>query len=314
MKNTDILSEVFETLRLTSDIYFKTDFRGEFAVEIPPERRRIRFHLVQGGDCWIRVPGTDPARLTEGDLAIVPYGMEQILSKTPHTHPVPLPDIMGALANGVLPHGTGSGSTRLICGYCRFDEDIDHPVLTSLPPLVLIRAADLGAEPWAATTLRLMSLEGNLGAQGMSGILSRLLEIVLIQSVRRLTPKTGRADAGFMAALADARLSRALNAMHSEPHRAWTVSGLARVAGMSRGRFAHLFTDIVGSPPIDYLTTWRLIKARALLANTGLDMAEIAQRCGYKSVPSFSRRFKLMFGVGPGSFRRSPEDRSVTPL
>jgi len=74
---------------------------------------------------------------------------------------------------------------------------------------------------------------------------------------------------------------------------------------MSRGGFSERFTRVVGSPPIEYLRRWRLIKARALLASSGLDMAEIAERCGYRSVPSFSRRFKTAFGVGPGRFRRS---------
>jgi len=155
------------------------------------------------------------------------------------------------------------------------------------------------------TTIRLLSLEGDLKGPGMTGILSRLLEIVFIQTVRRMTPVVSGEAGGFMAALADIRLSRALHAMHDKPHVAWTIKDLARLAGMSRGRFAHKFTRVVGTPPIDYLTTWRLMKARALLANSNLDMAEIAERCGYKSVPSFSRRFKKAFGVGPGNFRRS---------
>jgi len=77
---------------------------------------------------------------------------------------------------------------------------------------------------------------------------------------------------------------------------------------MSRTRFAARFAGEVGMPPMDYLTSWRLAKARRLLADTGLGMAEVAERCGYASVPSFSRRFKERFGVGPGAFRRSPGD------
>ncbi len=308
MDNPDILSEVFATLRLQSKLYFETDFRGDFSVRIPRERRHIRFHLLHQGECWVRVPGADPGRLNEGDLAIVPNGMEQIVSRRLDTQPVPLPRLIedGAFNDGVLAYGEGDGATRLLCGYCQFDEEIDHPVVASLPPLIVVRSADLGAEPWAMTTIRLLSLEGDLKGQGMTGILSRLLEIVFIQTVRRMTPVMSGETGGFMAALADARLSRALHAMHDDPHVAWTIKDLAQLAGMSRGRFAHKFKQVVGTPPIDYLTTWRLMKARALLANSNLDMAEIAQRCGYKSVPSFSRRFKKAFGVGPGNFRRSP--------
>ncbi len=309
MDNVDILSDVFTTLRLQSRLYFETDFRGDFAVQIPRERRLIRFHLLQRGMCWVQVPGAEPARLEEGDLAIVPDGTEQVLSKNPETPSVALSQVMqeGEFSGGVLAYGEGDGPTRLLCGFCQFDEAIDHPVIASLPALVVVRSADLGAEPWALTSIRLMALEGDLKGQGMTGILSRLLEIVFMQTVRRMTVAAGGADAGFMAALADTHMSRALHAMHAEPHIAWTVKDLAQTAGMSRGRFAQKFTRAIGVPPIDYLTTWRLMKARALLVNSGLDMAEIARRCGYKSVPSFSRRFKTAFGVGPGSYRRSPD-------
>lgn len=104
MDNPDVLSEVFATLRLQSKLYFETDFRGDFSVQIPQERRRIRFHLLRQGDCWVRVPGADPGRLSEGDLAIVPNGMQQILSRRLDTQPVPLSRLIeeGAFNDGVL--------------------------------------------------------------------------------------------------------------------------------------------------------------------------------------------------------------------
>lgn len=307
MGNTDILSEVFSTLRLQSNLYFEIDLRGEFSVQVPKERRRIRFHLVRQGDCWIRVPGCEPARLHQGDLAIVPNGTEQIISSALDTEPVALPTLIkaGGLKEGVLSHGENGDRVRLLCGYCQFDEAIDHPIVASLPPSIVLQPGELGTEPWTLTTIRLLSLESDLKGQGMAGILSRLLEIVFIQTVRRMAQADCAGAGGFMAALTDARISRVLHAMHGEPEVAWTVKGLAQVAGMSRGRFSHRFTQAVGTSPIDYLTTWRLMKARALLASSNLDMADIAERCGYRSVPSFSRRFKKSFGLGPGTFRRS---------
>jgi len=228
MDNSDILSEICAGLRLRSQLYFETEFRGNFSVEVPREQRRIRFHLVQQGEIWVRVPGADPVRLGEGDLAIVPNGVQQVLSRGPDTAPVQLSALIeaGALKGGVLAHGQGDGRARLLCGFCQFDEAIDHPVVAGLPPLLLVRAADLGAEPWAMAAIRLLSLEGDLKAQGMSGILSRLLEIVFIQTVRRMTAASGEAG-GFMAAFADARLSRALQAMHADPQTAWTIKDLA---------------------------------------------------------------------------------------
>ncbi|MEM7444383.1 MAG: AraC family transcriptional regulator [Pseudomonadota bacterium] len=305
MSNADILTEVFSTLRLDGDLYFPAILSGDVAVELPAEQRRIRFHLVRQGRCWIGLPGGEPAALSEGDMAIIPNGAAQIIAAAPGATPRPLPEILtnGALADGTLRYGEGDRRTSLLCGFCSFDEGIDHPLLATLPKLMVLRPGELGAEPWTIASLRLLALEADLAVQGTKGILGRLLEVIFIQAVRRLSASDER-PAGFIAALADTQLSRALEAMHQEPERAWTIGDLANQAGMSRARFAARFISVVGLPPIGYLTVWRLIKARGLLATSDLAMIDIAERCGYASVPSFSRRFARHFGVGPGAYRR----------
>ncbi len=311
MDNQDILSDVFSTLRIRSELYFRAELRGNFSIELPPKRRRIRFHMVRQGQCWMTMPGGEQTKLCEGETAIVPNGSGQVLSAELNAQPVPLSEILeaGALRQGVLRYGSGSRQTRLLCGFCQFDEAVDHPVLSNLPELLVIRPTDLGGEPWTAATLRLLSMEADLNEQGTAGILARLLEVLFIQAVRWMTQGLGESATGFIAALADAQLSRALQAIHREPHVAWKIRDLAKLAGMSRARFADRFAAVVGVPPIAYLTAWRLMMARALLVNTDLDMAEIASRCGYASVPSFSNRFTRSFNIGPGKFRRS--SRSV---
>ncbi len=325
MAANDVLSDVFATLRLHGGVYFRAELSGAWAIEIPAERRRIRFHLVRHGSCWAKVRADpDPRCLMEGDLAIIPNGAAQILSDRPGRKPVKLGDLVtgGAIdSSGVLSYGAGDGGpggndggddggrVRLLCGFCDFDEDVEHPVVTSLPALMVLSARDLGAEPWVAQTLRLMSLEADLAGQGMDGILGRLLEVVFIQLVRRLSATAAGAEQGYISALADPRLSKALLAIHGAPQRPWTIAELARSCGLSRAVFAEKFTTAVGLPPIRYLTNWRLMKARRLLRETDLGIDEIALRCGYKSLPSFTRRFKAAFKVGPGSFRRSLRPR-----
>lgn len=303
----DVLSEVFATLRLQSRLYFDTDLRGNFSIQVPSEKRRIRFHLVRQGHCWLQVRGKEAVELKENDLAIIPNGVEQIISKHPDLRPVLLSRLLqnGACKDGVLAYGTGDSVSRLLCGFCQFDEEIEHPVISSLPDLIVIRMADLGAQPWTSTAVRLLCLESDLKGQAMNGILTRMLEVIFMQTVRRMSQAPGNINNGFIAALCDRQLSRALYAMHDRPQAVWAISDLARLSGMSRGRFAEKFARMVGVPPIEYLTNWRLMKARTLLTNSSLDMAEIAHRCGYKSVPSFTRRFKQKFAVGPGHFRRS---------
>ncbi len=321
MAGIDVLSDVFATLRLHGGVYFRAELSGAWAIEVPAERRRIRFHLVRHGDCWVKVRAhQDPVLLTEGDLAIIPNGAAQILSDRPGRAPVQLGDIVegGAIdSSGVLNYGTGDGDedgdpggrVRLLCGFCDFDEDVEHPVVTSLPALIVLSVRDLGAEPWVTETLRLMSLEADLSGQGMDGILGRLLEVMFIQVVRRLSAAPAGTESGYISALADPRLSKALLAIHGAPQRPWTIAELAKSSGLSRAVFADKFTSAVGLPPIGYLTNWRLMKARRLLRETNLGIDEIALRCGYKSLPSFTRRFKAAFKVGPGSFRRSMHQR-----
>lgn len=308
MDKKDVISEVFSALRLRSALYFSAVLGRGAAVQVPQERRRIRFYLLLQGQCWLRMDGIEPVLLSEGDIALIPNGASQILSIEPDGRALPLEKVVegGALSEGVLKVGMGAARASLLCGFCQFDESADHPALAGLPPLVHLRVTDLGAEPWVAASLKLLALEAGLNAQGTTAILGRLIEIVVIQSARRLLSS---ADGnGFIAALADPSLSRALHAIHRLPERPWRVSDLAQQAGMSRARFADRFTETVGIPPMEYLTRWRLIKARTLLTDSNLSLEDIAEQCGYASLPSFTRRFKHRFGVGPGAFRRGHRD------
>ena len=210
---------------------------------------------------------------------------------------------------GVLTHGQGDGLVRLLCGFCAVDEDIDHPVLGDLPALIVLSPRDLGAEPWLAETLRMISLEAGLAGQGMDGILGRLLEVAFIQVVRRLGAQPAGAGTGYMSALAAPRQSKALTAIHAAPHHPWTIAELAVRSGLSRAVFAEKFTATVGLPPIAHLTNWRLMNARRLLRESDLGTDEIARRCGYQSSPSFTRRFKAVFQIGPGAYRRTAHRR-----
>jgi len=308
MNHQDVFSEVFSTLRLQSNLYFRAQFSGEFSIEIPREPRTVRFHLVREGECYLKVPGIQPVLIRKGDLALVPDGASQSLCSTADLKPVSLSKVLddNGIENGTLKYGKGAEQMSLLCGYCSFDEAVDHPILTELPALMVINPFELESEPSATMALELLSLEAEHEEPGMTGILSRMLEIIFIQSVRRITASQVGSQRGFIAALRDPKLSKALSIIHTKPEESWTINNLAQKAGMSRARFADRFTNIVGIPPISYLTKWRLMKSRSLLSTTNLKMEEIASRCGYASTSAFSRRFKEEFQVGPGAYRKAP--------
>lgn len=312
MNRNDALTDVFATLRLRGGPYFRAEIRGRFAIEIPEERRTIRFHLVRHGHCWLTHGGGDAVELVEGDMVIIPNGAAQVLSSKPGFSARRLEDVIadGGLIDGVLTYrGKGDCHASLLCGFCQFDEAIVHPLIEHLPNLIVLRADHLGNRPSVATTLHLLAMEADLDAHGMDGVLARLLEVIFIQATRELIASGNDQSNGYIEALADPRLSRAMLAIHDAPESDWTVAALAREAGMSRAHFAARFSETVKIPPFAYLTVWRLIKARAMLRDTGLATDEIARRCGYASLPSFSRRFKVQFGIGPGAYRRTCRER-----
>ncbi|MGE0153089.1 MAG: AraC family transcriptional regulator [Reyranellaceae bacterium] len=305
----DILSDVLSTLRLHSSLYFRAEFGGAWSARVPRDPRTVRFHLLLQGECWVEIPGSlAPTLLSAGDVVLIPHGAEQVLSDAAGRQPVDLPRILeavkfdgsGPLSVGVRP---GERFVRMICGFCRFDPGADHALLRALPAALLLRASETLGETWLADALRYMSYESHSDLPGAGAILDRLADIVLIQGVRALL-QSAAASTGFIAALRDRNLARALAAIHAAPERDWTVEALAREAGLSRSRFAELFSVRMGMPAARYLAEWRLQKARRLLSDTRLSVAEIAHRVGYESLPSFTRRFTRQFGVGPGRFRR----------
>ncbi|MEP3245276.1 MAG: AraC family transcriptional regulator [Sneathiella sp.] len=307
MDNIDILSDIFVSLKLTSYLSFHTSFQGDYAIELPAEKRDIRFHLVKEGVCWVKPDGEPAVRLTEGELVLIPDGLGQVLASDPQRSPLPLAQAMeqGRFENGIFHAGEEGRLTRLLCGFFRFDEGLDHPVLANLPKVIIIRPADFGAEPWLLSTLKIIIMESDLMGAGSAAVLPRLMEILFIQITRKLSLSEDVYSNGFIKALSDTHLSVALKLIHTQPEISWTLSRLAMEAGMSRARFSDRFTRQVGMPAIEYLTNWRLMKARLLLRHSAFDMAEIAGRCGYASVPSFSNRFKRAFGMGPGAYRHN---------
>lgn len=311
-KEPDLLTEVFSTLRLKGELYFRAELSGPFALEVPQDRQLIRFHLVCRGSCWVKTESMDqPVLLTAGSLAVIPHGVSQVLSSEPARPPMPLAALLDQNppdSASVLRFGRGEPETELLCGFCSFDDPGLHPVLAHLPPVILLKREDLDEEPWLKAAVQLMALEAGLAGQGMRGILTRALEIAFVQIVRRSS--WDREGNGYLAALKDAGLSQALFSMHARPEVRWTVDRLAREAGMSRARFAKTFAGAVGLTPLDYLTQWRLMKARQLLQTTALGMEEVAARCGYASLPSFSRRFHAVYGIRPGAFRAMRLGRS----
>jgi len=305
----DVLSDILGALRLQGTLYFSTEFRRPWGLRVPAFRRVARFHLVARGSCWVRViGGEEPVEIETGDLILIPRGAEHVLADTPDTPCRTVDEVVreaGFAGHGALVHGgddTG-GPTRLVCGHFAFDEGFDHPLLAHLPPALVVRWNDAVRDSPLEHAFRFIVREVQEGRPGHEAVISRLSEVLFVQVIRFWAAHTSPAS-GVLAALADPRLGGALAAIHGEPRTRWTLDTLGRRAAMGRTAFAERFRRVVGEPPLQYLTRWRIQRARRLLRESQLSIDQIAEQVGYESGASFARTFKKVVGEPPGAYRR----------
>ena len=154
------------------------------------------------------------------------------------------------------------------------------------------------------STLRLMAAEAGELRPGGEAVITRLADILVVQAIRSWLETDPAAQTGWLGALQDRQIGRAIALIHRDPARPWTVASLARELAMSRSAFAARFTELVGEPAMQYVTRWRMQLALASLRDEGATVGELASRLGYRSEAAFARAFKRVVGVPPGAVRR----------
>jgi AraC-like DNA-binding protein len=159
--------------------------------------------------------------------------------------------------------------------------------------------------------VRLVGDEASERRAGRDLVLTRLVEVLLIEALRA-TPGDD-APPGLLRGLADARLAPAIRQMHGQLARSWTVTLLARTAGLSRSAFFERFTGTVGLPPMEYLLAWRMAVAKDLLRRKDLGLGHVAERVGYGSASTFSTAFSRYVGRPPGRYARESRREAVSP-
>jgi len=258
------------------------------------------FCTVLEGSCRLHVDGQDPVTLQAGDFVLLPATPGFVLSGFEPVKPELIdPQVAQAQADEIR-HGTPDGDpdVRLLGGYFIFDSPDAGLLVQLLPPLVHMRGADR-----LSTLTRLVGEEARENRPGRDLVLSRLVEVLLIEALRALpgadTPP------GLLRGLADARVSAAIRRMHGDPARSWTVADLAGEAALSRSAFFDRFTRIVGMPPIEYLIAWRMALAKDLLRRRDVAICEIAERVGYSSASTFNTAFARHVGQAPGRYARA---------
>ena len=302
----DILSDVLRALRLKGTIYFQADFCAPWGMDIKGGAI-ANFHLVVAGTCWLRWEGSPaPLPISEGELILFPHGHRHALVHVADGAAPPAEQLLAAdrTQDGTRKIYGGEGqATNLICGHFEYDREGRHPLFASLPPLIHLKSRDTSEAGWLETASRLAVMESGSQLKGSGAVVDRLAEVMLIQTLRAYAERLSEPE-GFLAALADHALSSALALIHNHPEQQWSVNDLARRTGVSRSVFAERFKTMLGTSPMQYLTLWRMQKARELLQSEDHAVAEVAEAVGYQSEWAFARAFKRVFGMGPGAMRR----------
>lgn len=307
----EALPEILRSLRVSSSIISHGSFSEPWAISTKGASAAI-FHAVIRGRCRLELArGQDHVELSEGDVGLVTRGEAHVTAGGPTVRATPIASLAYDRAGTVarLVHGGGGDETEVICGSFALDHAASHTLLGLLPPLVRI-AGGAGRSQWFEATLHLLASEFDGGMPGREAVVSRLAEVLVVHLLRAYFVSAPERDVGWLAALRDRQIGRALALIHAAPERDWSVEELAAEVGMSRATFFGRFGGLVGESPARYLTRWRIHTAADLLSRPeqNLSLGQIAERCGYRSEDAFSRAFKRLLGRTPRDYRDTSRD------
>jgi AraC-like DNA-binding protein len=263
------------------------------------QRFELRSHLVRGG--VLREELVIAPQGHAGHLHLLRRGALRLIGPQRHRRLIDEPGLLFVprpWLHRLVP--ASAEGAELVTAAIHFGADDENPLLPSLPAVLSVPMAQL---PGLELAQQLLFTEALAHRCGHAAVVDRLVEVLVIQLLRHAMAE-GLVDAGVMAGLADARLAKAISAVHADPARCWTLEAMASVAGMSRARFAANFVQTVGVPPGDYLTGWRLGLARRLLRR-GLPVKQVAADVGYASPGAFGRVFLQRVGTSPRDWQRA---------
>lgn len=301
----DPLSGILSSVRLASSIWSTARLTAPFAVRTRGASSAI-FHAVVRGNAFMARNREEPLALGPGALVLLPRGDSHVICDQPGRVPAALGDLSPVDPEDEIPcveHGGGGDETFLICGTFAMDHAAAETLLALLPPVLHVPSRGKGLVSWFDSTLKLMEHELSEGDPGVDAVLGRLADILFVQILRSSLASLPAEDAGWLAALRDERIGRAIAIIHESPETRLSAELLARQVGMSRSAFFERFSKLVGEPPAQYVTRWRMQTAADLLRRTSLGNAELAERIGYASEDAFGKAFKRFSGATPHEYR-----------
>ncbi len=314
----DGISELLRAIDVRSAVFCVSDLTAPWGFQV--EGSSVpKFHLVLEGACVLTLQSGASVPLECGDLVLLPGGDRHVLQDRPTSAVGHLDRILaeyrtdadGPLIYGGDAAGGGGPRTRLLCGGFVLAASLPRHLLALLPGVLRLDAATSGLHRWMEPVFELLSAEVDGQRTGGSAVLAKLADVFLTQVLRSYL--AGAEAAGLLQAdmFTDPPIGQAVELLHGQPERRWTVALVAKEIGMSRTAFSQRFRRIVGESPMRYLGRVRLSRAAGYLTTTNLTLYAIAQSTGYDSEASLGKAFKRAFGQSPGEYRR---ERASSPI
>jgi AraC-like DNA-binding protein len=315
----DALSDLLRVVRFSGGLFLEANFRGpwcvrshivpeDFGLGVKADSGLVAFHYILDGRMQVRIGKEAVRHAGPGEIVVLSHNDPHLLGSDVTKPPMDAKPLMRraeAHEMAVIDYGEGGQSkNRFVCGFLATAMPND-PLLAALPALLV---ADLRGRPcseWAETSFRYAAREHASRRPGSQEILARLSEMLFVEAVRGHIEALPGDATGWLAALREPSLSRALGALHLRPAHQWTAEQLAKEACLSRSAFAEKFTNTVGLPPMSYLARWRMLLAAQRLRESSDTLAQVATSVGYESEFTFSRAFSREIGVSPGAWRRN---------
>ena len=301
-----LFADLMRGIRLRSSVYFRPEFRAPWGISIADHG--TVFHIVVRGSCWLQFKGlAEPVELSAGDFVVATRGDAHIMRDARETAAVDIFDLTKCYPpdkNRVICAGGTGAITKLVCGSMQFEDGATDPLLAVLPSLIHVKATRDGVRPWLRLTVEHVLAELDSGGPGATEVVTRLADILFIQAVRSYFEESADiAEFGWLAAVRDPQIGRALALLHGHPAEPWTIASLAHRVAVSRSAFSDKFTRLVGEPPLRYLTRLRINSAARRLRSSDDKLKTVAAAAGYESVAAFTRAFRRHMKMTPGEYR-----------
>ncbi len=298
----DILAEVLDRVRLGGTLLFHYELGHPWSLALPA-RPYAMFHYLSHGSATLALEQGQKVRMTQGDFVVLTRGEPHVIYSDRRTKPFPLLDLDRPPAHlGVVRHGGSAPPlSRMICGNFTVSQPSGGGVLELLPPVLLLKPAADG--DWLELILQRMVSDSAGERPGQRVALSRLTEVLFVEVLRNWMKSLRPGEGGWLGAMADPHIGPALQLIHEQPDRPWTLRDLGQRVGLGRSAFSARFTELVGQPMHRYLIARRMAEAAFLLESSNEGIARIASRVGYETAAAFSKLFHRHHGVSPGRYR-----------